>query len=54
MTTKPAATKDPREPRVMSGAIWQQVLDAMKRTERFVLAPDVPASPLTRAEGMRS
>lgn len=53
MTTQPLVTMDPCEPRVMSGAIWQQVLDALKRAERFVLAPDVPVSPLMRAEGMR-
>lgn len=52
-TTNARSMIDPLDPRVMSGAIWQQVLDAMKRAERFVLASDVPASPLMRAEGMR-
>jgi hypothetical protein len=40
---------DPCDPRVMSGAIWTELCDALKRAEGLVLADHIPDSPRMRA-----
>jgi hypothetical protein len=44
---------DPVDARVMDDEIWETFCNALKRTGRLVLDPEVPASPRDRAEGFR-
>lgn len=52
-TSPPAAAPDPADPRVMSGAIWSDLLAALDRSRQIVLGEGVPATPRDRAEGFR-
>ena len=45
--------KDPADPRVMSGQIWDDLCDTLRDAGRFVTGPDIPDSPLERAAGFR-
>ncbi len=51
--TEEVETRDPEEPRVMSGAIWSELCQSLEAAGRFVLGEDVPGSPADRAEGFR-
>ncbi len=44
---------DPRDPRVMTGKVWQQFCETLQRAGRLALGEGVPDSPLDRAEGLR-
>lgn len=39
--------------RLLDGRVWDDFCDEMKKVGRHVLRPEVPADPLTRAEGYR-
>jgi hypothetical protein len=45
--------EDPRDPRVMSTEIWGELCESLRKSDRLLLADDVPDSPLMRAEGLR-
>ncbi len=47
------AAADPADPRLTRGEIWSELCGALERSRRFVLGPDVPATPTDRAEGFR-
>jgi hypothetical protein len=49
MTSPP----DPADPRVMTGAAWDDLCRALEGARQIVLGPDVPDSPQLRAEGLR-
>jgi hypothetical protein len=49
----PATPDDPADPRVMSGAAWEELCDALRDAGRLVLGEGVPDSPRQRAEGFR-
>jgi hypothetical protein len=53
MTKRSDSIIDPRDRRVMSGEIWAELCEALQKSDRLVLADDVPDSPLMRAEGLR-
>jgi hypothetical protein len=44
---------DPGDPRVVSGALWDEMLAALLRMKGLVLADGAPATPRDRAEGLR-
>ena len=44
---------DPADPRIMTGAAWSELCQSIRESEQLVLGPDVPDSPLMRAEGLR-
>ena len=44
---------DPRDPRVMTGQIWEELCDTFRRAGELVAGPDVPDTPLDRAVGYR-
>jgi hypothetical protein len=48
-----AVPADPADPRVMSGAAWDELCEAIRAAGRLVLGEDVRASPRQRAEGFR-
>ena len=48
-----AELADPADPRVMSGAAWEDFCDALRAAGRLVLGDGVPDSPRMRAEGFR-
>lgn len=47
-----AANADARD-RVVSGQVWDDFCDTLKRAGQLVLRPEAPISPLDRAEGFR-
>lgn len=44
---------DPGDPRVLGGAIWDELLDTLAGAKSLVLGPGVPDAPRDRAEGFR-
>jgi hypothetical protein len=44
---------DPVDPRVMGGAAWDALCEALRASGRRVTGPDAPAAPADRAEGLR-
>lgn len=53
MTSPIDPSTDPADPRVMNGAVWQELCAALERSSKLVLGAGVPDSPRDRAEGFR-
>ena len=47
------SVRDPQDPRVMSGQIWEDLCDTLRDAGGFVTGPEIPDSPLERAAGFR-
>ena len=47
------SSKDPADPRVMSGEMWATFCDTLKRARGLVFGEDMPEAPRERAEGLR-